>query len=278
MERAHLFDKESTESILGTPMFNVLDVKCDGKDILIGSTKLSSNDSTSLLSHVLISSRNDISKIHVDVNDVLEAKTPDCIKLKAKIDFKVVGTDQVSYYSRIDGVSDYFVFRSKNEIKEGSEVELYIPIAKLTCLNSKNLKVNSKEEIFENSCNCEVSVKNNKTIIHLGNQVLTYDNLKVKPGKYLFTLNDENIEVEHTKKLCKLKKIPYVKHINTLSVKAYDEDKLDLNRNLLYVANKHFNEYLSFTVKNDFSVYSMDSFNIVIKPSDFKLTKLDNIK
>ena len=59
---------------------------------------------------------------------------------------------------------------------------------------------------------------------------------------------------------------------NKIKVSAYDEDVLG-DKLLTYVEIKGFENYASFVVKNNFSVYKMPKFELYVPYDAFTLTK-----
>ena len=69
--------------------------------------------------------------------------------------------------------------------------------------------------------------------------------------------------------------IDAVKHEGqTLTVSCYDEEP-QKDVNYIYVQIKGFDEYVTLAVKNNFSVYKMPKFKIVVPSDGFELLPLE---
>ena len=287
MDKSHGFDKDTSEAILGVPGVNIIKASLVNNKIKIGNQKY---DCEYITNRLLNSEKHDVCSLSIDVSKVTLEENKESLKVKALVDFKILGNDNVTYYSKINGLDDYFIFRSVDDrFNSGDEVDVYIPVDDVAVYNSKHLRISTKEVITENIARCHVSTSKGTTTIKLKGTTLKYPDLSVEDGEYLFKLKEFGSSIAYTKAFAKENKIDRNLTNNVLSVKAYDEDRISSNLICGYLYNPAFDNYLSVVLKDEifdpnsknknmFSVYKMPVFKLNISENDFELIKLEEEK
>ena len=272
MEKAHLFDKDTTLSIMGAPRYNEFDCKIDGENLVLNERKILMNEE--VRNHLFDFAINQCSKMRVLVDKVSLNDIPDSFEIKCKIDFKVVGADKDILYTTCDEKDGYFIFKVDHcNLNEGDEIVAHIPLKDISFTNDESLKVNSKEIIHDNIAKCHVATSNGKTIIKIKNHKLVFNDLKVDDGDYLFKLLSDKVDFVYNKKYAKKNKIDIKsKPSNTIHVSAYDEEIVG-DKNAIFVKIDGFEHYVTIVIDNKFTAYKMPEFDIVINPDSFKLVK-----
>jgi len=272
MVKSHGFDIDTQNSILGVPSLNRIKVEYKNNKLQFGKNVID-NEST-LIKHTFTSRLAKSKYMYIDVTKVTEEIEKESVKVDAKIDFIIQGNDNVTYYCKIDGLDDYFVFRSNTkEHNENDMVSLYLPIEDLSLVDDSGLRITSKEEVSENVAHVSVKNVNGQTHINVGGTTLKYNDLKVEDGNYKLFLHEFGLSVGYSKSFAKEAKIDRNVKDNSLVAKAYDEDKLSDNDNCIYVKLPGFDNYITTVVNNDFSVYKMPIFKLNIESKDFDLIK-----
>ena len=272
MEKAHLFDKDTTLSIMGAPRYNEFDCKIDGENLVLNERKILMNEE--VRNHLFDFAINQCSKMRVLVDKVSLNDIPDSFEIKCKIDFKVIGADKDILYTTCNEKDGYFIFKVDHcNLNEGDEIVAHIPLKDISFTNDESLKVNSKEIIHDNIAKCHVATSNGKTIIKIKNHKLVFNDLKVDDGDYLFKLLSDKVDFVYNKKYAKKNKIDIKsKPSNTIHVSAYDEEIVG-DKNAIFVKIDGFEHYVTIVIDNKFTAYKMPEFDIVINPDSFKLVK-----
>ena len=163
----------------------------------------------------------------------------------------------------------------KNDVKVslGKEVKLFFPYKYLSVIDEDHNRLNSREELFENRCEATVFKKNNSMFIKLPNRTLVYeDDPNIAEGQYDIVFKQDKLLPIFNKKMLKtgLENPEMDNSKNTIKVSAYDEDVLG-SKILVYVAVPFFENYSSFVLKNNFSVYKMPKFELYVPRDGFVL-------
>jgi len=293
MDKSHLFDIETKQSIMGVPDVNRVPCAIRGEELILGEDKQEEEDTKSekgVVKAMLPASitekffdftLRDLTEIRIPATEVSLEPVPECITFKAKIDFTVQGNDCIAFYVKSDIKKDYFVFRVKNSYfeqakkavpKAGETIDVYVPFSVITFNDKDGLRLNSREKVSENTADCLVATKEGKTTITVGKTKLVYDDLGVEDGAYTMKLISDKIGFVYSKKYAKTNKIKLVSEKNTVKAKAYDEDRIG-DKNAVFCAVKGFENYVTAVLPADFSVYKMPVFKLVINKDSFELIK-----
>ena len=163
-----------------------------------------------------------------------------------------------------------------NDVKVdlGKEVDLYLPYQRLSVYDLDHNKVNSRELVYPNLINANVSISGDEMKIKFAGNTLTYPrDENIKEGEYLLRLKQDKLLPLFNKKMLKQGHMnPSMDNPNNkISVSAYDEDVLG-SKLLAYVEVGGFEHYCSFVMENNFSVYKMSKFDLYVPSDGFVLT------
>ena len=346
MDAAYLFDKETTDSILGVRTYNSFKATFHENEIVIGKNKLELP--ADLKSKVLSTAFGKELQLVASVNEISVKPLKDSIKLPIKIAFTEDKTDYVAAFFKVEGLDEYFVMKLK--LDQPANVDcIYMPIKNMKIYDEnrdlvksheivysnsakghafrKNgelfvsafgttLKVKDKEEYssIEGPCTVEISPENAVVIL---NKKLLKEKLEGDPAndalkeakedaklarriiskteKALLKADESNKEFLENKLAeanedlqnaeTRIKeKTEYLTNLhaelftqdpalktNLITFTAYDEDKSS-NKNFIYGVVNGVENYATFHVENNFSVYAMDKFKIHI-PEDSIILK-----
>ena len=288
MEKGHLFDATTKQSIMGVPDVNRVPCSIEGDELVLNGTRATLPEE--LRQKFFDFTLRDLSEIRIPATEVRLEPAPDSIHIKAKVDFTVQGNDCIAFYVNSDAKDGYFVFRIKTSYFEkkmeeqgakslskvipavGDEMDLYVPFADVTFNGADGLRLNSREKISDNTADCVVKTKNGKTTVKVGKNSLVYDDLGVEDGEYKIKLISDKIGFVYDKKYAKKNKVAYVPAQNAVSAKAYDEDRIG-DKNAVFCAVNGFENYVTAVLPATFSVYKMPVFKLVFGKDSFELIK-----
>ena len=292
MEKAHLFDIETNQSIMGVPDVNRVPCSLEGDELVLNGVKVPLP--ASIKERFFDFTVRDLKEIRISATEVglvpfadptkvkpEFAPSPESITFKATVDFTVQGNDCVAFYVKSDVKDGYFVFRVKNTFfeqtgspvpKAGETVTLFAPFSAITFNSETGLRLNCREKISDNTAECLVATKEGKTTIKVGKNTLVYDDLGVEDGAYTMKLISDKIGFVYNKKYAKKNKITVIPAKNTVVAKAYDEDRIG-DKNAVFCAVSGFENYVTAVLPADFSVYKMPVFKLVINKDSFVLFK-----
>lgn len=288
MEKGHLFDAETKQSIMGVPDVNRVPCSIEGEELVLNGTRALLPET--LRQKFFDFTLRDLSEIRIPATEVRLEPAPDSIHIKAKVDFTVQGNDCIAFYVNSDAKDGFFVFRIKTSYFEkkmeeqgakslskvipsaGDEMDLYVPFAEVTFNGADGLRLNSREKISDNTADCVVKTKNSKTTVKVGKNSLVYDDLGVADGEYKIKLISDKIGFVYDKKYAKKNKMAYVPAQNAVSAKAYDEDRIG-DKNAVFCAVSGFENYVTAVLPATFSVYKMPVFKLVFGKDSFELIK-----
>ena len=266
MDHVYLFDAETHKAIMGIPAEDELPVTIMDKVINIGDQAVVVDEE--YLPHLLDDAFNKEVFLGFKPEYVYLEEQPNSLNLTAKLEFVEQKTDYQAVYFSLKGLDGYFALKMRNdeEVKLGQEVEIYIPYQRINVYDEDHNKLNSREVVYPNVTTGQV--KNNKDVmvIKLGDASLTYPSEGLEDGDYEITIKQEGLMPLFTNKM--IKKMGYENPVmdnpsNIIKVSAYDEDVLG-SKVLAYVQVKGFENYCSFIMNNNFSVYKMPKFSLYV--------------
>ena len=273
MNKGHGFDIDLQTTILGVPSANYIKARIKGDKLSIGPKTFEVPNFTK---RILRSKVEEVNSLSIDVSKVSLSELKESILLKAKVMFKIQGNDNVTYYTKIDGLDDYFIFRSSTDLYNvGDNVSCYLALNDLIALDGNNLRVSSTQVISENKTRCSVKSTETNTLIKLPKTTLKFDKMDVKDGDYIFRLHEFNIKHSYSKAYAKENKIANNILANNIEVKAYDEDRINEHNNICYLSNPNFEDYINVVIDDKFSVYKMPTFGLNISENDFDLLPIE---
>ena len=205
-------------------------------------------------------------------------EVPNSLKVRSKLEFVEQKTDYQAVYFSLKGIDGYFALKMRNEDKVnlGKEVELYIPYQRISIYDGEHNNANSRELVHENRSTAVVTNKNGKMQVKVAGATLEYPSEEgIADGEYDIVLKQDKLLTTYNKKMIKKNNLinPEMDNPkNKIKVSAYDEDLLGQTL-LVYVQVQGFENYYSFVVKNEFSVYKMPKFEMYVPRDAFELIK-----
>ena len=275
VERVYLFDKDSEHSLIGMPSYNKIPCKVEGKEVHIGKGTILELDEE-YASHLLDGAFLDNRFLAIKPEHIEFEKTEYNSEMKVKVEFVEERTNYNIVYSTIEGVDPYLIFRAaKNrKIKVGDSVSVYLPLDHMDIYDENDDSHNSREYVFPNVAKASVKTKDGKTSIAIaGGQTLIYDDLGVEDGNYEFKLKQDKCEAVFTRKVAKgieEEVLTSAAPNKFLTVSCYDEEPQH-KLNTIFVKINGFKEYVTLVIKNNFSVYKMPKFKVVVPEDGFEL-------
>ena len=274
MNHVYLFDAETHKAIMGIPAEDELPVTIMDKVINIGDQAVVVDEE--YLPHLLDDAFNKEVFLGFKPEYVSLEEQPNSLNLTAKLEFVEQKTDYQAVYFSLKGLDGYFALKMKNdeEVKLGQEVEIYIPYQRINVYDEEHNKLNSREVVYPNITIGQVKNNKDMMVIKLGDASLVYPSEGLEDGEYEITIKQDGLMPLFTKKM--IKKMGYENPVmenpsNVIKVSAYDEDVLG-NKLLAYLQVKGFENYCSFIMNNNFSVYKMPKFSLYV-PRDALVLK-----
>lgn len=266
MSKVYLFDVDTHKAIMGIPHEDEIPVVIKGKDLKMGEQKFALDDE--VYSHLLDAAFDNEITLGIKPDYISFEEIPNSFKISAKLEFVEQKTDYQALYFSLKGIDGYFAMKVKNDeaISLGKEVKLFLPYQRVSFYDKDHNKLNSREVVHENKVVADVSRKNGKLIIKAPGATLTYvDKEGIAEGKYELIYKQEGLLPIYNKKMIKKGLVnPVMENPkNKIKVSAYDEDLLG-DKLLIYVQLDGVNDYASFVVKNNFSVYKMPKFSMYV--------------
>ena len=273
MDKSHLFDSETKQSIMGVPAVNKFDCTLKGGVVKFADVEWKLPESIS--ERLFDFAESACESLNIATNRISLDETPDSIKIDGVVDFTFAGSDSLSIFAKVAGKNDYFVMRSKDfNVKAGDKLTFYVPYAAISLCDKDGVRLNSREIVSDNVAACEVKTANGKTMVNVGGSTLTYDDLGVADGKYYIKLLSDKLDFVYDKKYAKKNKTEIKNLPNVLTAKAYDEDKLG-GKNAVFVSVKGWDTYVTAVLSDDFSVYKMPVFGLSIPKEAVVLSPTD---
>ena len=346
MEAAYLFDKVTTNSILGVRTYNSFKATFYDNDIVIGKNKVELP--LDLKSKLLPTAFGKELQLVANVNEISINPIEDSVKLPIKIAFTEEKTDYIAAFFKVEGLDEYFVMKLR--LDQPANVDcIYLPIKNMKIYDENRDLVKSHEVVYSNSAPGYAFRKNDELFVKAFGTTLKVKDRKEFAsieGQCMVEISPENAVVILNKKLLKeklasdpanaalaeakedaklasriiqktekallkadesnkeflekklaeanedlvnaqsrigsiteyLNKLhdelfaqkPELK-TNLITFTAYDEDKSS-NKNFIYGVVNGVENYATFHVENNFSVYAMDKFKIHI-PEDSIILK-----
>ena len=275
VNRVYLFDIDSEHSLIGMPSYNKIPCKVIDKSIYIGKDTVVNLDEE-YVNHLLDSAFNVDRFLAIKPEHIEFAPSEYSAEIKVKVEFIEERTNYNIAYSTIEGVRPYLVFRvnKDRDIKAGSELFVYLPLDRTSIYDENDDSHVSREIVFPNIAMARVRNNNGKTSISIaGGQTLVYEDLGIEDGDYQFNLLQDKCEVVFSRKIAKQIDEDVrtsVEPNQFLSVSCYDEEPQH-QMNTIFAKINGFPEYVTFVVKNNFSVYKMPTFKIAVPSDGFTL-------
>ena len=273
-ERVYLFDEETEHSLIGLPSFNKLHCSLSEDEMKLG--KLSLKLTEEIKSHLMDQAYDGDRYLSIKPEYIELEPSDNSIEVKVKVDFMEERTNYNIAYALIDGLDEYVVFRTpKKKDFKGQSISIYLPDNHVLVTDEEDNSLLSREVIFKNSAPAMVSTEKNglRRVSISGGETLVYDKLDVQDGQYEFVLKQDKCQVVFPKKAKKQLGVEPTATYNskqTLTVSCYDEEPME-TKNIVFAQIKGFKEYVSLLFENNFSVYKMPKFKIIVPPDGFEL-------
>jgi ABC-type sugar transport system ATPase subunit len=267
MMNAHLFDKESTNSIMGVPRENRFLAKIEGDQLHFGDNFFAMEPAfkARILQSAFLEKELYLCFAPKDVKLENPGKS---LTLSGKVDFLVEKTDATTLFVSLKGCEKHLVFNvpSPSAYKEGDEVSAYVPESALTLRNAIGDKLLSREIVYDNVVKAAIKTNGSESIVSFAHTHLHLPALGVADGEHEIRIDENKVVPIFSKKQCKSlgKKNPEFDPKKTIRVSAYDEDPLG-SMNTLFVKIEGFANYATFVVPNDFSVYKAPKFRLLLQ-------------
>ena len=265
MDHVYLFDAETHKAIMGIPHEDEIPVKIKKNVVEMGAQSLVLDNE--YVAHLLDTEENQEVYLAIKPEYISMEETPNALQVGAKLEFVEQKTDYQALYFSLKGLDGYFAMKIKNDEKVslGKEVTLYLPYQRINIYDQNHNKVNSREAVFENSVPVTISNEKGQMLIKFGKTVLSYPEEGLESGEYILTLKQDKLLPLFPKKMLKkgYENPEMDNPKNKIKVSAYDEDVLGSTL-LTYVAVEGFENYCSFIVNNNFSVYKLPKFELFV--------------
>ena len=276
MNHAYMFDAETHKAIMGIPHEDEIPVRINNNIIKVGNQELVLD--TDFMNHLLDDAFDKDVHLAIRPDYISLQEDPNALVLKAKFEFVEQKTDYQAVFFSLEGVEGYRAIKVKNgeHVALGKEVNLYLPYQRINVYDQEHNKLNSRELVYPNAGEVDVIESGDNTIIKLGKAKLVYPKMGLNTGKYKITFKQEKLEPIFPGKMLRKDKEgklhnPVMENPNNvLPVSAYDEDVLG-NKLLTYVQVGNFQNYCSFVMNNNFSVYKLSKFNFYVPQDAFTL-------
>ena len=279
-ERVYLFDKDSEYSLIGMPSFNKIPCSLKDNKIVVGSQEVELDEE--YVSHILDRAFNEPIFMAIKPEHIELEGNESNRELKTKVEFIEERTNYNIVYVSLEGVNQYLTFRASKERKynEGDKVSVYLPLDKTYIFDKDDDSLYCREVAYKNTANATVSHdKDGNVVISIqGGEKLVYSKEElpdVVDGNYEFVLKQDGCQVVFNKKVAKKMKEKPLTIVNKgkyLTVSCYDEEPQH-KTNTVFAKINGFNEYVTFVVENNFSVYKMPKFKIQVPANGFELNK-----
>ena len=272
MNQAYLFDEKTTHSILGMRPYNNFKVTVNEDNLVIGKNKLELPEE--LKNKILPSKFGEELILDAAVDEISLNPIKDSIKLPIKVDFTEDKTDYIAAFFKVDGLDEYFV--AKLRLDHDMKIDhIYIPVKNIKMFDKNGDPAKSHETIHPNITEGHAFRKGDKLFVKaFGTTLEVQDRPEYKDleGKCLVTLRPDCAQVILNKKLLKEKGQKDLEQpkSNLITFTAYDEDK-SKNKNFIYGLVSGVENYATFYVDNNFSVYAMDKFKVHIPKEGIEL-------
>ena len=281
MNRVYLFDIDSEHSLIGMPSYNKIPCQVVGNQINIGKDTVMQLDEE-YVSHLLDGAYGSPRYLAIKPEHIEFEPNEYCSEVQVKVEFIEERTNYDIVYATIDGVDPYIVLRAAKDRKIviGKVMSIYLPLDKTLIYDENDDSYVSREIVFPNTAFAKVTTKDGLTKIDiLGGQNLVYNNLGVEDGNYKFRLLQDKCEVVFKRKLAKTIEgaLTAAPDNQFLTLSCYDEEPQH-QLNTIFAKIKGFAEYVTITVKNNFSVYKMPTFKILVPSDGFELTPVETLE
>jgi multiple sugar transport system ATP-binding protein len=274
MEKAHLFDKDSSVSIMGIPSENRFPCKLFKDKAVFGKNEFVF--SPEYKAHLFEEGDGKEAYLCIGRSKVSLSPVPEALKLEAKIDFIDRQTDSANVFATVEGLSQYLAFPTApdTKLKEGERIVAYIKESDVQFKDKSGDLLSSREVILPNEIEAEFTSKGNETQIRFGTNKLLLPKMEASDGKHLIALDETKVHPVFSRKALKsLERKQLVSDRNReIKASAYDEEQLG-QKNAVFVQISGLNHYATFILPASFSVYKVPKFSLYLEDGAIKIIK-----
>ena len=262
MNHVYLFDAETHKAIMGIPAENELPVNIDALD-------------EEFSKHLLDKAFDEEVCLAIKPDYISLESIPDSLKMRVKLEFIEQKTDYQAVYFSLPNVDNYFALKIENgqKVDLGKEVDIYLPYRYIKIYDQDHNRANSREVVFQNIGTATVKNEKGNMIVSVAGTRLVYPQEDgIEDGTYDIIFKQEGLLPIFNRKMLKSGHVnPEMDNPkNIIKVSAYDEDVLG-SKLLAYVQVEGFENYASFVMENNFSVYKMPKFSLYVPREGFIL-------
>ena len=274
MDHVYLFDADTHKAIMGIPNEDEFQVTVNKNVVSLGDQDLVLDEE--FVKHLLDASFNNDVRLAIKPDYISLEEVPYSLMVKAKLEFVEQKTDYQAVYFSLKGLDGYYALKMANDEKVnlGKEVNLYLPYSRLNVYDVDHNKTNSRETVFENRGEAVVTNANGQMHVKVGGTTLVYpENPDYPNGKYDIVFKQDKLVPIFNRKMLKNsdRQNPEMDNPrNKIKVFAYDEDVLG-DKIAAYVQVQDFENYSTFVLNNNFSVYKMPKFELYVPEDGFVL-------
>ena len=280
-ERVYLFDQDTQHSLIGMPSYTKLpcEVNKEG-EIKIGKQVVKVD--AEYLSHLVDKAFEGEHLLTIKPEQVQLEEQEGALPIKVKVDFIEERTNYNIVYAVVEGISQYLIFRASKErkIAKNDNLTVYLPLDYTYIYDKNENSLFAREVAYPNIAMAKLSTtKDGKRQVSIAKgETLIYDELPYEDGDYKFLLKQDKVEVVFDKKTLKTLEDKEVLTVapkgQALTVSCYDEEP-QKDVNYVYAQIKGFDEYITIAIKNNFSVYKMPKFKVVVPADGFELISIE---
>ena len=262
MNHIYMFDIDTHKAIIGMPAENEMPVNISALD-------------EEYSKHLLDKAFEEEVCLAIKPEYISLESIPDSLQMKVKLEFVEQKTDYQAVYFSIKGADSYFALKMRNDEKVllGKEVDIYLPYKYINIYDKDHNRVNSRELVFQNAGVATVKNERGNMVVSVGGAKLVYPQEDgVADGTYDIVFKQDALLPIFNRKMLKAGHVnPEMDNPkNVIKVSAYDEDVLG-SKLLTYVQVQGFENYSSFVMENNFSVYKMPKFSLYVPREGFVL-------
>ena len=232
MDSAYLFDKETTNSILGVRTYNSFNAMFSDKYVTIGDNRIALPEE--LRNKLLDTAFGKPLQLVANVNEISVKPIDNSIELPIHIEFTEDKTDYVAAFFKVSGLKEYFVMKLKLD-QPTNISHIYMPVKNMKVFDDNKVLVKSHETVYSNEAPGFAFRKNGALFVKAFGSVLEVADrpeLENFEGQCLVKIDPENAVVILNKKLIKEKIESYPANAELKEAKS--DEKLALriiNRN-----------------------------------------------
>lgn len=275
MEKSHLFDEESGNSVMDVPRMNKILCVMGEKEASFGpySFIFPEDYRKKILERAYEDQNVYLSFSPLSVH--LEKEDGDLV-VSGKVGFTVEKTDCITVFLEVKGLAKPLVTNLPldSKIKAGDPLSFYIKPKDIFIEDEKDNKLISREEIIPNIFKGELKTIGEERFVSFGPNHVKVEGISAPDGPHEFLLKEDMVSIVLSKKDAKklARENPVHDPKSLIRASAYDEDPLGED-NAVFVKIKGMENYATLLVKADFSVYKAPTFKIALKPGAIKVIK-----